>query len=108
MAARCRLCALLLGLACGAEPPGSAERSNLLVNGSFEQGRDPWYDFEQPEKPYWGSYEISDARAFDGRRGLSLQLDSADFPGAIGISGAAQGVAATALPRTLSGRLWKR
>jgi hypothetical protein len=106
------LCALLLGLAGCAAAPEFDSQPNLLVNGSFERGRDPWYDFQRPDKPYWGTFEISDARAFTGRHSLLLRLDSADFPGSIGIAGAAQDVAAAALPRTLSGRyrvdLWER
>jgi hypothetical protein len=106
------LCALLLGLAGCAAAPEYDSQPNLLVNGSFEQGRDPWYDFQRPDKPYWGNFEISDAQAVDGRHSLLLRLDSADFPGPIGIAGAAQDVAAAALPRTLSGRYrvdsWER
>jgi hypothetical protein len=106
------LCALLFGLAGCAAAPEYDSQANLLVNGGFEQGRDPWYDFQRPDKPYWGTFEISDARAVEGRYSLLLRLDSADFPGAIGIAGAAQDVAVAALPRTLSGRYrvdsWQR
>jgi hypothetical protein len=106
------LCVLLLGLAACTAAPEFDSQPDLLVNGSFEQGRDPWYDFQRPDKPYWGTFEISDARAFAGRHSLLLRLDSADFPGPIGIAGAAQDVAAAALPRRLSGRyrvdLWER
>ena len=106
------LCALLLGLAGCAAATEYDSQPNLLVNGSFEQGRDPWYDFQRPDKPYWGTFEVSDAQAVDGRHSLLLRLDSADFPGPIGIAGAAQDVAVAALPRTLSGRYrvdsWER
>jgi len=105
-------CALLLGLLGCALGPEQASQPNLLANGSFEQGRDPWYDFQRPDKPYWGTFEISDAWAFDGHHSLLLRLDSEDFPGPIGIAGAAQDVARVALPRRLSGRYrvdsWER
>lgn len=105
-------CALLLGLLGCALGPEQASQPNLLANGSFEQGRDPWYDFQRPDKPYWGTFEISDARAFDGHHSLLLRLDSEDFPGAIGIAGAAQDVPLAALPHKLSGRYrvdsWER
>lgn len=98
------LCALLFAsVGCSAIQDYDS-RDNVLVNGSFEQGRDPWYDFQRPDKPYWGSFEISDARAFHGRHSLLLRLDSADFPTRIGIAGAAQDMAVTAMPRRLSGR----
>ncbi len=112
MGLRRSFCALLLGWLGCAVAPEQASQPNLLVNGSFEQGRDPWYDFQRPDKPYWGSFEVSDARAFDGRHSLLLRLDSADFPGPIGIAGAAQDMALAALPRKLSGRYrvdaWQR
>jgi hypothetical protein len=97
------LCALLLGLVGCASAPDFDSRANLLVNGSFEEGREPWYDFKRPEKPYWGSFEVSDARAFHGRHSLLLRLDSADFPTPIGIAGAVQDLTLGTLPRTLSG-----
>jgi hypothetical protein len=97
------LLALLLGLVGCASAPDFDSQTNLLANGSFEQGREPWYDFKRPEKPYWGSFEISDARALHGQHSLLLRLDSADFPTSIGIAGAVQELALDALPRTLSG-----
>jgi len=103
---------LLLGLAGCAAAPGRDAPPNLLVNASFEQGREPWYDFQSPDKPFWGSFEISDAHAFDGHRSLGLHLDSADFDTSVGIAGAAQDVAVGALPSRLSGRYrvdrWER
>jgi len=104
--------AVLLGLlGCAATSEWDAA-SNLLENGSFERGREPWYDLRSPEKPYWGTFEISDARAFDGQRSLRLDLDSADFASPVGIAGAIQDVTTGVLPRRLSGRYrvdrWER
>lgn len=104
--------AVLLGLlGCAATPDGS-ESANLLENGSFERGREPWYDLRRPDKPYWGSFEISDTRAFDGQHSLRLDLDGSDFPTPVGIAGAVQDVRTAALPRRISGRYrvdrWER
>jgi hypothetical protein len=108
----CLLGVLLLGLAGCAAAPGQDAPPNLLVNASFEQGREPWYDFQGPDKPFWGSFEISDAHAFDGHRSLRLHLDGADFDTSVGIAGAAQDVAVSVLPSRLSGRYrvdrWER
>jgi hypothetical protein len=108
----CLLGAVLLGLVGCAAALESSESPNLLENGSFERGREPWYDLRRPDKPYWGSFEISDARAFEGQRSLRLDLDSADFPTPVGIAGAIQDVRTGVLPRRLSGRYrvdrWER
>jgi hypothetical protein len=85
---------------------------NQLINGSFEEGRAPWFDFQRPDKPYWGGFEISDDQAFDGRYSLRGQLDSESFPGSVGIVGAAQNIDTRVMPRRLSGRYrvdhWQR
>lgn len=104
--------AVLLGLlACAAGSEWGAA-SNRLQNGSFEAGREPWFDLGSPSKPYWGTFEISDAHAFDGDRSLRLDLDSADFATSVGIAGAIQEVRSGVLPRRLAGRYrvdrWER
>jgi hypothetical protein len=103
MRALALLClALVAAAGCALREPARTA-PNLLANASFEDGRAPWFDFRRPEKPFWGSFEISDAFASEGRYSLRLALDSAAFPGATGISGAAQDVAVAHLPRRLSG-----
>ncbi|MDH5566925.1 MAG: hypothetical protein OEY15_09690 [Myxococcales bacterium] len=98
------LCVVALGCAGCATGAAAPPSPNLLQNGSFEQGREPWFDFQRPEKPYWGSFEISEAQASAGRHSLQLSLDSGNFPTSTGIAGAAQDVATARLPRRLSGR----
>ncbi len=107
--------ALALGCATPAAGPQSAAPANGLANGSFELGREPWFDFVDPKKPYWGSFEISDAQAFEGRHSMRLALDSDDFAAAsigVGIAGAAQDLAPERFPRRLAGRYrvesWQR
>jgi hypothetical protein len=107
------LCLVLLALSCAG--PVERKSPNLLENASFEAGRDPWYDFQGPNKPFWGTFSISDAQAFDGDRSLRLALDSDEFMGAhggMGIVGAAQDVTPESFPRRLSGRYrvesWRR
>jgi hypothetical protein len=114
MAQRIPAALLLSGLfvACGSgsEPPPPAP--NALANASFEQGREPWYDMRRPEVPAWGTFEISDAEAFDGSHALRLALDSADFPGGTGIAGAVQEVPLPGPPHILRGHYrvdrWER
>lgn len=108
--------ALLLALgALSCAGPVAPMAENLLENGSFEAGRKPWFDFQDPKKPFWGSFEISDELAFEGRHSMLLALDSNDFQRArngVGIAGGAQDVAPKAFPRRLSGRYrvesWQR
>jgi len=80
---------LVVMFACASAPDAEAP-NNRLINGSFEQGRVPWFGFERPDKPYWGGFDISDVRAYDGRHSLRVDLDSENFPGGTGIVGAAQ------------------
>lgn len=103
----------VLGLSCATA--GLPARDEL-VNGSFEDGRDPWYDFRDATKPFWGTFSISEAIAYDGAHSLHLALDSDDFARArngMGIAGAAQDVAVPEhFPKRLSGRYrvesWER
>jgi hypothetical protein len=101
------LLAALATLACAAPPP-----PNLLANGSFESGREPWFDFSGPTKPYWGSFAISEAFATDGAASLELDLDSTRFRTRVGIEGAGQDVATDRLPQRFRGRYrvedWQR
>jgi hypothetical protein len=104
---------LLFLVACATDGFAPWRRSeNLLVNPSFEEGREPWFDFHRPDKPYWGTFEVSDARAYEGERSVRLALNSDDFPGSVGISGAAQDVSAERFPKKFSGRFrvdaWER
>jgi hypothetical protein len=102
---------LAVSLACAGTPDAKIP-VNQLINGSFEQGREPWFDFQRPDKPYWGGFEVSDEQAFDGHHSLRLQLDSENFPGQVGIVGAVQNIDAQFMPRRLTGRYrvdqWQR
>ena len=104
------LAAVGLGCGCGGDGPKAAP--NTLANASFEDGREPWYDMRRPEVPGWGTFGISDAQAFEGRQSLHLALDSADFPGGLGIAGAVQELALPGPPRMLRGHYrverWER
>jgi hypothetical protein len=103
---------VVASVACAPVRPPESGAANLLVNGSFEAGRSPWFDFQRPDKPYWGTFELSDSRAIDGRYSVRLALDSHDFPGRIGIAGAAQDVRTAELPHRLAGHYrvdqWER
>lgn len=87
--------------AAGSEPYAE----NLLQNGSFEQGRNPWYAFEGTGNPAWLPYEDAPEAAFTGKRGARLAITSADFPPGAehGIRGALQELELPALPRRVRG-----
>ncbi len=104
-----------MALSCADSPAAAPPPHNELENASFEAGREPWYDLQDPKKPFWGTFHISDAQAFDGDSSLQLALDSNDFHtgrSGTGIAGAAQDIAPKGFPRSLSGRYrvesWQR
>jgi hypothetical protein len=99
------------------EPESRPTPRNLLRNGSFENGADPWFDFRSPKKPYWGTFSISRKLAFEGEHSLLTALDSDDFAASrspTGIAGTAQHVLLSdfQFPRRLTGRYrveaWQR
>jgi hypothetical protein len=92
---------LLLGCAHSVE-----HSENLLRNGSFEEGREPWFDLTAPSKPYWSTFSISDEHSSQGRYSARLAIDSQSFRTSVGISGAIQDLTPEHLPRRLSGRIW--
>ena len=103
---RIALLSVLAALFSCAGPVPEAAPANRLENGSFEAGREPWYDFQGPRKPFWGTFYLSDRYAVDGTSSLRLMLDSKDFMSArngVGIAGAAQDVVSDPFPRRLSG-----
>lgn len=107
------LAAALLALgACAAPPPDAGGAMDRLRNGSFEKGRAPWFDFQSPRKPFWGGFEITAEQALEGEHCLRLSLDSLEFPGPIGIAGAAQDVEMPRLPSRVAGHYrveyWER
>ena len=57
-----------------AEAEGSGARSggNLLVNGSFERGTEPWWFFT--DRPYWAGFTLSRDYAVDGVYSAHLRL----------------------------------
>lgn len=104
---------LLLGCTDSAAPVEHVERAeNLLINGSFEAGPEPWFDLHRPTKPYWSTFSISDEHTSRGRYSARLAIDSRKFHTSVGISGAIQDLTPEDLPRRISGRFrvqdWKR
>ena len=85
---------------------------NLLINGSFEEGKPPWFDFHETGNPYWAEFSITDDYVYHGVRGARLALDSKAFGTSVGISGAIQEIATERFPRWLSGHFrvqrWNR
>ncbi|MGH7822387.1 MAG: hypothetical protein ACREQ9_21700 [Candidatus Binatia bacterium] len=79
------------------------ERRNLLRNGDFELGREPWFDLAGPSRPYWHGFEIADDVACRGRRSARLPLEAREDGQAIAIHGFIQEVAPAETRDTKSG-----
>jgi len=50
--------------------------SNLLENGSFEEGREPWFALNSPKRPYWMDFEVTEERALSGSRSALFRVHS--------------------------------
>lgn len=95
----------------GEAPPASPY--NMLMNASFEQGTEPWWYF--PDRPHWGGFVVSGARAAEGAWSARLELDvdaAHPPPAKTHIRGVIQSLAPTVFPRRVSGRYfverWER
>lgn len=55
------------------ETPLWKRASNLLANGSFETGREPWLTLRDP---HWTNFKISQDYAHSGRQSAKLDIDS--------------------------------
>lgn len=112
-------CALLVVLALGIRPRASpapareeapgAGAPNVLANGSFERGREPWFDLAH-HRPYWHGFEVVEAPgAPDGAHAARLRVTAPAARATVAIHGVVQDLAplpGDALPETLSG--WYR
>lgn len=73
---------------------------NLLENGSFEHGREPWFSLVTPN---WEGFEITDRFAAGGRYSAHLALRSQRSARSTKIAGLIQEVNPIELPRRLAG-----
>jgi hypothetical protein len=94
-----RLLLLLLPLVvlggCGG---GSA---NLLRNGGFENGNEPWHTMDSPS--WSASFEVTSRLAHSGSRSVHLQLVPPGAPALNRVFGVAQDIAVTEVPEYVSG-----
>lgn len=88
------------------DPAPDADRPNLFVNPSFEDGQDPWFSFADKNPVSWGPFSITDTRARTGTHSAILEMDSAKFKGKTRIHGAIQEIKSTHVPDTIGG--WYR
>lgn len=89
-------------------PPSDAteaetERANLLRNGSFEEGQEPWFSFAERNPISWGGFDITDTRARTGARSARLVLDSTGNDRPTRIHGVIQEFRSEYAPNRLSG-----
>ena len=85
----------------------SAESGNLLLNPSFENGRDPWISLAAPDKPYWHDFAVAADPKNPGKKCAQLML-SGEKPNAPSeVWGVVQDVeGARELPAILRGRYY--
>lgn len=87
-----------------ASPMGDSG-SNLLANGSFSSGADPWYSLEREGNPYWRPFSVEADPL--GAEGQAARLDLTSDPAhrRIGIWGVIQDLPEVQfIPERLSGR----
>lgn len=77
-----------------------ASSRNLLMNESFEAGKEPWFALVTPN---WESFEITDRYASHGRHSAYLGLRAASSAEGTKIVGVVQEVRPAEFPRRLSG-----
>ena len=76
-----------------------AADGNLVANGSFEEGAEPWCSLDSSA---WGApFSVSEAQALAGEQSALLRLRSTDG-GEVRVYGVVQEVAPEELPQTLS------
>ncbi len=57
-------------------PVGWDHDSNLFDNGSFEEGREPWFALTGVERPYWQDFEVSHEQSRSGKRSAVFRVHS--------------------------------
>jgi hypothetical protein len=77
-----------------------ASSQNLLMNDSFEAGKESWFSLVTPN---WESFEITDRYANDGRHSAYLGLRAPSSTVGTKIVGIVQEVSPSEFPRRLSG-----
>ncbi len=85
-----------------APPPHVDEKSveNLLSNGGFEDGRDPWWSFGNDN---WVDFVLDDSKARSGSKSLHLSLIGKDTGQKHLVAGAIQEVECDRFPDHISG-----
>lgn len=73
---------------------------NLLQNGSFEQGIEPWFSLESES---WAGFSITDRYAFDGRFSAYLALRADRHDHGAKVFGLIQELSPKRFPRKISG-----
>ena len=94
------LAALLGGCAADRDATSPIEGANLLMNASFEDGRDPWFALVTAN---WEGFELTDRYAVRGRRSAHLALRADKSAEGTRIAGVVQEVSPRQFPRRLSG-----
>ena len=106
---------LLLPVTLGGWSPGPELRAesqapkNLFINGSFEQGRNPWFALVQKN---WEGFSITDRHAKHGRHSAHLELRASVSTEGTKVFGLIQEVSPKEFPKRISGfyrvENWKR
>lgn len=87
------------------EPVAWDDPSNLLANGSFEDGPGPWYAMLAPERPWWMDFDITDAAQHSGNYSVVFHLHArGTIPRGVRVWGVVRDLTPERFPRRLGGR----
>jgi hypothetical protein len=93
----------LMAMGCAANLPHEVQPNapgNLFVNGSFEQGKEPWFSLVTPN---WESFDLTDRQAAQGHYSAHLGLHTGVSSEGTKIVGVIQEVTPGEFPERLSG-----
>jgi hypothetical protein len=94
------LAAFLAGCAGDRNVTSPTSGANLLMNASFEDGRDPWFALVTAN---WAGFEVTDRHAVSGQHSAHLALRAGEPAEGTRIVGVIQEASPRDLPRRLSG-----
>lgn len=93
-------------MAAAAGPLTGLPADNLIQNGSFEAGRDPWFSLEKRNTDAWAPFSVVNDFAVDGGASALLDLDNTQSTYPTRVYGVIQELASQETPAYVSG--WYR
>ncbi len=104
------LCTSCVALAVISGCSGQKDPLNVFLNGSFEEGADPWFFLK--DRPYWKGFSISRADAKTGNASARILVDGGPEESGTKVYGLIQEVSPRKFPDLISGHYkiknWRR